>query len=58
MEVTTVYAISFGAIFLLWILVTTGLSISWRLYSYGVYYLSKYLVNLVPVGPVKGTTTG
>ena len=36
MEVPTVYAISFGAIFLLWILVTTGLSISWLLYSYGI----------------------
>ena len=45
LEVTTVYAISFGAIFLLWMLVTTGLSISRHLYSYGVYYLSKHLVN-------------
>ena len=45
MEVTAVYAISLGAIFLLWMLVTAGLSISRLLYSYGVYYLSKYLVN-------------
>ena len=45
LEVTTVYAISFGAIFLLWMLVTTGLSISRHPYSYGVYYLSKHLVN-------------
>ena len=44
MEVTAVYAISLGAIFLLWMLVTAGLSISRLLYSYGVYYLSKYLV--------------
>ena len=44
MEVTAVYAISLGAIFLLWMLVTAGLSISRLLYSYGVYYLSKYLI--------------
>ena len=44
MEVTAVYTISLSAIFLLWMLVTAGLSISRFLCSYGVYYLSMYLV--------------
>ena len=54
MEATAVYAISLGAIFLLWMLITAGLSISRLLYSYGVYYLSKHLVNRQLPQPLRG----
>ena len=54
MEATAVYAIFLGATFLLWMLVTAGLSIFRLLYSYGLCYLPKHLVNRQLPQPPRG----